>query len=77
VAISIFSSTNQTSQLRLSNTSLRLPISSMAHTALAPMIGIGGENRIAKDVDLTALLRYHTPPCNCNHASCDARKEWT
>ncbi len=30
-----------------------------------------GENRIAKDVDLTALLRYHTPPCNRNHASCD------
>jgi hypothetical protein len=38
---------------------------------------LGGKNRIAKDVDLTALLRYHTPPCDRNHASCDARKEWT
>jgi hypothetical protein len=32
---------SQTSQLRLSDTSLCLPISSLAHTALAPTIGIG------------------------------------
>jgi hypothetical protein len=37
----------------------------------------GGKNRIAKDVDLTALLHHHTPPCNCNHVSCDARMKWT
>jgi hypothetical protein len=30
---------------------------------------IRGENRIAKDVDLTALLRYHTPPCDRNQPS--------
>jgi hypothetical protein len=36
-----------------------------------------GENRIAKDVDLTALLRHHTPPCDSNHTSCDARMKWT
>jgi hypothetical protein len=36
-----------------------------------------GKNRIAKDVDLTALLRHHTPPCDRNHASCDARMKWT
>jgi hypothetical protein len=28
-----------------------------------------GENRIAKDIDLTALLRHHTPPCDRNHTS--------
>lgn len=32
-----------------------------------------GKNRIIIDVDLTALLCYHTPPCDRNHASCDAR----
>jgi hypothetical protein len=41
MAISIFSIMSQTSQLRLSDTSLCPPISSLAHTALAPMIGIG------------------------------------
>jgi hypothetical protein len=36
-----------------------------------------GENRIAIDVDLIALLYYHTPPCDRNRASCDARTEST
>jgi hypothetical protein len=32
-----------------------------------------GENWIIIDVDLIVLLYYHTPPCDHNHVSCDAR----
>jgi hypothetical protein len=32
-----------------------------------------GKNWIVIDVDLIVLLYHHTPPCDHNHASCDAR----
>jgi hypothetical protein len=41
MAISTFSIMSQTSQIRLFDTSLRPPIFSLAHIALAPMIEIG------------------------------------